>query len=145
MSNPPVYAGGMKIKTIGKRMVNTAKVINRFGNAWLIRRANGRHELIGGRMATSPPPRNGLRCSPMTLFSIGGEPGTSVFLCNPARLNSRRCAAVIPTRSALYSLPDFYPVKPLACIGGVGINDRQRALKPSRINREIHSVKLVEY
>ena len=39
---------GMKIKTIGKCLVNTAKVINRFGNAWLIRRANGRHELIGG-------------------------------------------------------------------------------------------------
>jgi dissimilatory sulfite reductase (desulfoviridin) alpha/beta subunit len=39
---------GMKIKTIGKRIVNTAKVINRFGSAWLIRRANGRHELIGG-------------------------------------------------------------------------------------------------
>ena len=39
---------GMKIKNIAKRIVNTAKVINRFGNAWLIRRANGRHELIGG-------------------------------------------------------------------------------------------------
>jgi hypothetical protein len=39
---------GMKIKTIGKRLVNTAKVINRFGNAWLIRRVNSRHELIGG-------------------------------------------------------------------------------------------------
>jgi hypothetical protein len=38
----------MKIKTITKRIVNTAKVINHFGNAWLIRRANGRHELIGG-------------------------------------------------------------------------------------------------
>jgi len=39
---------GMKIKNIAKRIVNTAKVINRFGNAWLIRRGNGRHELIGG-------------------------------------------------------------------------------------------------
>jgi hypothetical protein len=38
----------MKLKNIGKRIVNTAKVINCFGNAWLIRRANGRHELIGG-------------------------------------------------------------------------------------------------
>ncbi len=48
MSNPLRYGGGMKITTLGKRIVNTAKVINRFGNAWLIRRANGRHELIGG-------------------------------------------------------------------------------------------------
>ena len=48
MSNPSRYGGGMKINTIGKRIVNTAKVINRFGNAWLIRRTNGRHELIGG-------------------------------------------------------------------------------------------------
>jgi len=38
----------MKIKNIGKHIANTAKVINRFGSAWLIRRANGRHELIGG-------------------------------------------------------------------------------------------------
>jgi hypothetical protein len=38
----------MKIKNIGKRIVNKAKVIMCFGNAWLIRRANGRHELIGG-------------------------------------------------------------------------------------------------
>jgi hypothetical protein len=38
----------MKIKNIGKRIVNKAKVITCFGNAWLIRRANGRHELIGG-------------------------------------------------------------------------------------------------
>lgn len=38
----------MIIKTIGKRIVNTAKAINRVGNAWLIRRTNGRHELLGG-------------------------------------------------------------------------------------------------
>ena len=25
-----------------------ARVINRFGNAWLIRLANGKHELVGG-------------------------------------------------------------------------------------------------
>jgi hypothetical protein len=31
----PVTVVGMKIKNIGKRIVNTAKVINRFGNAWL--------------------------------------------------------------------------------------------------------------
>jgi hypothetical protein len=30
---PPATVVGMKIKTIGKRIVNTAKVINRFGNA----------------------------------------------------------------------------------------------------------------
>jgi hypothetical protein len=38
----------MNLNTIGKKLLNTAKVINRFGSAWLIRRANGRHELIGG-------------------------------------------------------------------------------------------------
>ena len=38
----------MKITNIGKRIVNKAKIICRFGSAWLIRRANGRHELIGG-------------------------------------------------------------------------------------------------
>ena len=38
----------MNINTISKKLLNTAKVINRFGSAWLIRRANGRHELIGG-------------------------------------------------------------------------------------------------
>ena len=38
----------MNLNTIGKKLLNTAKVINRFGGAWLIRRANGRHELIGG-------------------------------------------------------------------------------------------------
>lgn len=38
----------MKIKSIGKRFVNKAKIITCFGSAWLIRRANGRHELIGG-------------------------------------------------------------------------------------------------
>ena len=38
----------MKIKNIGKRIVHKAKIICCFGNAWLIRRANGRHELIGG-------------------------------------------------------------------------------------------------
>ena len=38
----------MKLKNHGKRIVNTARIVNRFGNAWLIRRANGRHELIGG-------------------------------------------------------------------------------------------------
>ena len=38
----------MKTTNIGKRIVNKAKIISRFGSAWLIRRANGRHELIGG-------------------------------------------------------------------------------------------------
>ena len=38
----------MKIKNIGKCIVNKAKVITCYGNAGLIRRANGRHELIGG-------------------------------------------------------------------------------------------------
>ena len=48
MSNPLRYGGRMKIKNIAKRIVNTARIVNRFGNAWLIRRTNGRHELIGG-------------------------------------------------------------------------------------------------
>ena len=38
----------MKIKNIGKRIVNKAKVIKCFGSAGIIRRANGRYELIGG-------------------------------------------------------------------------------------------------
>ena len=44
----PFTLVAMKLKNLGKRIVNTARVINRFGNAWLICRANGRHELIGG-------------------------------------------------------------------------------------------------
>ena len=44
----PITLAAMKLKNLGKRIVNTARIVNRFGNAWLIRRANGRHELIGG-------------------------------------------------------------------------------------------------
>jgi hypothetical protein len=29
-------------------VINTAGILNRFGNAWLIKRADGKHELVGG-------------------------------------------------------------------------------------------------
>jgi hypothetical protein len=29
-------------------IVNPARILNRFGNAWLIKRADGKHELVGG-------------------------------------------------------------------------------------------------
>jgi hypothetical protein len=38
----------MKIEKTGKHIVRKAKIIWCFGNAWLIRRGHGRHELIGG-------------------------------------------------------------------------------------------------
>jgi len=44
----PITLAVMKLKNLGKHIASRAKIINRFGNAWLIRRANGRHELIGG-------------------------------------------------------------------------------------------------
>jgi hypothetical protein len=34
----------MKINCI----INPAKILNRFGNAWLIKLADGKHELVGG-------------------------------------------------------------------------------------------------
>ena len=29
-------------------IINPARILNRFGKAWLIKRANGKHELVGG-------------------------------------------------------------------------------------------------
>ena len=29
-------------------IINPARILNRFGNAWLIKRADGKHELVGG-------------------------------------------------------------------------------------------------
>lgn len=31
-----------------KYILNPARILNRFGNAWLIKRADGKHELVGG-------------------------------------------------------------------------------------------------
>jgi hypothetical protein len=47
------------------------KIINRFGKAWLIRRANGKHELVGGSDGDYTEARNGFRSSPTTSFSAG--------------------------------------------------------------------------
>jgi hypothetical protein len=44
MSNPPVYGVRMKINYI----IKTVTIINRFGNAWLIRGADGKNALVGG-------------------------------------------------------------------------------------------------
>jgi len=29
-------------------IINPARTLNRFGNAWLVKRADGKHELLGG-------------------------------------------------------------------------------------------------
>ena len=44
MSNPPAYAVCMKINYI----IKTKSIINRFGNAWLIRGSDGKTALVGG-------------------------------------------------------------------------------------------------
>jgi len=44
MSDPPSYIVRMKINYI----IKTKSIINRFGNAWLIRGADGKNALVGG-------------------------------------------------------------------------------------------------
>ena len=44
MSNPPPYVVRMKINYI----IKTKSIINRFGNAWLVRASNGKTALVGG-------------------------------------------------------------------------------------------------
>jgi len=38
----------MKLKTICYGLINNNRIINRFGNAWLIQFADGRFRLVGG-------------------------------------------------------------------------------------------------
>jgi hypothetical protein len=44
MSNFPPYTPGMKMNCI----INPARILITFGHAWLINRADGRQELVGG-------------------------------------------------------------------------------------------------
>jgi hypothetical protein len=38
----------MKLKIICPGLINTSRIINRFGNAWLIQIADGQFRLVGG-------------------------------------------------------------------------------------------------
>ena len=44
MSNPLRH----DVRMILNRIINTGRILNRFGRAWLIQRADGKHELVGG-------------------------------------------------------------------------------------------------
>jgi hypothetical protein len=44
MSNRPCYDGGMKMNCI----ISPARILRHFSHAWLIQRADGKHELVGG-------------------------------------------------------------------------------------------------
>ncbi len=44
MSNPLRQAGRMILNHI----IKTGRILNRFGKAWLVQRADGKHELVGG-------------------------------------------------------------------------------------------------
>jgi hypothetical protein len=41
---PTITLWRMKLNCV----INTGKIVNRFGKAWLIKRADGKHELVGG-------------------------------------------------------------------------------------------------
>jgi hypothetical protein len=44
MSNPL----RQDVRMILNRIFNTGRILNHFGKAWLIQRADGKHELVGG-------------------------------------------------------------------------------------------------
>jgi hypothetical protein len=55
-------------------IINTARFLNRFGKAWLIKRAGEKHELVGGKATKiTPRPRNGFRFSHTRFFEPASE------------------------------------------------------------------------
>ena len=69
----------------------TAKIISRFGNAWLIRRADGKHELAGGSDGDYTAAKEWV-----SLFAHDIAFSRPDLLWHSTRLNSRQCVADIP-------------------------------------------------
>ena len=80
MSYPPCYGRAMKMNKITnliRNLINADRIIQWFGSARLVRRSDGRHELIGGTRADLAAAREWI-----SLF------GHDIVLTHPA--NSRR-------------------------------------------------------
>jgi hypothetical protein len=67
MSNPPAYGVRMKLNYI----INTGKILNRFGRARLIKRADGKNVLAGGSDRDYTEAKEWVSLFALTLFSAG--------------------------------------------------------------------------